>query len=248
MSLSQLKAVPEQRPVEPIDKLIRAQFSVAAEVAVHKPVDLEAIGHKALPGIPNALRTEFHFDDSHRPDGEQQFTMEFIEGDEYFGAITARMNVSNGKIRLFDMQYDARKIRGFAPYALRHLIAVFRDVKDLVVSTGVMADLSKLDKVDAEDRLKVIVCEHAKLKNFDAIGFPLIDARTGRRIELPSVDNLKPCRAVLSFDDEADMDAVSRNLEAKTTPQPKHDVVVTEPIRQDNMPSNGYAAVIPLNR
>ncbi len=229
MPQSNLKTAPVQDHQGAIDKLVRAQFNVAAQEAAHRVVDLSQIGAKPVAGMPSALRTEVHIDNY--ADGATQFTMEFMDAGHYFGSITASMRVENGKIRLSQMQYDARGMKGFAPYAVRHLVSVFRDVHHLVIATGVMADPDKIRRIKDEDRPLVEKMELGKLKLFEWLGFQLLDAQTHARIVAPeTVADLRACRAEFAFDNQETRDAVFKAL---GLPADNHAASVIElPVRQ----------------
>ena len=189
------------------------EFRASAELAAFRALNLTEIGNKVLPNMPQALRVECHMDGEITSNNDPPFTMEFYEGDKYFGAISARARLSNNKIWLYDMVYEAN-IKGFAPYAMRHFVDAFRDFKQLVLATGVMADPKKCKKFQGDDKLTVEQAEHAKLKNFNRLGFQLIEEANQQRMGLPESHNhIRGCRAVFPFNDAETRASVFRNLE-----------------------------------
>lgn len=202
------------QPNEPstFHEVLMQEFRASADVAAIRAVNLETIGNTSLPGMPKSLRVECHLDDISASSGEQLFTMEFLDGDKIFGAITASMRLADNKIWLYDMVYKAN-IKGFAPYAIRQFVDTFRDIKQVVLATGVMADPEKCKRVKPDEIEGQQKAEHGKLGHFNRLGFQLIEEATQQRMGMPeSHKYIRGCRAVFPFDDSETRAKVFANL------------------------------------
>ncbi|MDX1922903.1 MAG: hypothetical protein SFW65_07230 [Alphaproteobacteria bacterium] len=214
MTDSDLNTVTARAHISPLDRLIHAQFKAAAEEAV---VDLSVIGNNPLKGMPSALTTDAYVEYNYGLDADPQFTMELMEDGECFAVITSRLGIRNAKVMLYDMTYGTgikKGIKGFAPYAVRHLVSALRDMHNVVIATGIMAKRERIDSIqDDNDRALVERMEHGKLKMFEWLGFQLRDAKTNERIYAPdNAADLKACRAEFPFDDQETRDAVFKTL------------------------------------
>lgn len=156
----------------------------------------------ALPAIMGQLSqmtSECLIKPAYKPDMDPQFNIAFYNNGVYFAAISASLKIADGKIQLIDMRFD-REHPGFSPYAVRHMIEVLREVKDLAVSTGSMH-------------------EFRKLQPLEKMGFQIIENATGKSFALTNVlQGMEPCRAVIPFDDVATMENLFSNFGLPANP------------------------------
>ena len=159
-----------------------AQFKDAAQFGVERDVDLTTpvpMLNKMPDNMPSALTAIFKHQSPYKPSAHPQISIEFMQGNKSFGSLSACLMVKPNRIEIFNMEYK-RSVVGSSPYALRHMFAVLRHIKGLVISTGPMT-------------------EQKKLKPLAGIGFELIENSSGRLLfiaDYPNNEGLPACRAV----------------------------------------------------
>lgn len=188
------------------------KFRAAAILSVHPKMDLTLLGDvdfaKVLPNISSSAVLL----DPYMQGADRTFILEFNSDGRHIGAITANVKVEHGKIQFYNMQYDTQ-VKGLAPYAMRQLFTILRDVKEVVISTGVMGIIDHSSHLSDQDQKAVEQRELIKLRRFHGIGFQLVDEVTKERLPVPAdVHAMVPCRAVFPFNDQATRDAVFEKM------------------------------------
>ncbi|MBY0429268.1 MAG: hypothetical protein K2Q32_08625 [Alphaproteobacteria bacterium] len=213
----------EPTEITPFDPM--KEFMEARNCAHKSPVDLNTpipdMGAGPLPK-PKQLIAYFVITKHENKPGILKLKMPLRdEHSTLYGVLSLCVRMTDSSIEMFAAAYE-KHIDGYAPYALRHFLAAFKDIQNVRFSTA-------------------SISFHNRAEAFSKMGFELFYIKTGKAVDLAALTTKKmipDCEAVLDFKKAPIKHLVFNRLGLSKPTKPNHLTARSRPRRRLRIAAN----------